>query len=272
MNERFVDPSRGGAFSPGHVDGEDPSPPLSSAAPRLRTMPSSHGDATQARGRTFPDAAPRVGTTARTSRAFAASSPHPGGRHAHGRKAADEPGRRRVGDSTVAELLQRHLPELTGYIRRRTDPLLRARETAADLAQAVCCDILVHIDRFEHNSEDGFRRWLFRTAERKVIDQYRFHSAERRHPGREAGPIGTVRDPLVQLTPVQCAIAREELTHARRLFERLPLHYRRVIILSRVHGMSHADIAGRLSKTEGAVRNILYRGLAAVAVELSKGG
>ncbi len=257
MSERF-DSSRGGAFSPEHLDGEDPCPPQATA-PRLRTSSSDGVTALRCRTARVSDA---PGHSRLTGRARGSFSVGPSSR--------THPGRRRVGDSTVAELLQRHLPELTGYIRRRTDPLLRARETAADLAQAVCCDILVHIDRFEHNSEDGFRRWLFRTAERKVIDQYRFHSAERRHPGREAGPVGTVRDPLVQLTPVQCAIAREELDQARRLFQRLPLHYRRVIVLSRIHGMSHADIADRLAKTEGAVRNILYRGLATVSLGLAK--
>ena len=54
------------------------------------------------------------------------------------------------------------------------------------LVQSVCRKVIEHIDRFEHRSEAGFKQWLYRTAERKIIDRYRYYTADKREAAREA--------------------------------------------------------------------------------------
>ncbi len=149
------------------------------------------------------------------------------------------------------------------------DPLIEARESVADLVQSVCREVLQRLEQYRFSDEQGFRRWLFRTADRKVIDRYRYYTAERRHPSQER-TASLLQEALAQ-DPEQQAEAREELQRILVALQRLPPAYREVIRLSRLEGLSHANIAERLQKSEGAVRNMLYRGIAAVSEQLEKG-
>ena len=184
----------------------------------------------------------------------------------------------------LEELLNKHLPGLRAFVASRVDRLVHAKESNADIVQSVCREVLEHIDRFEHRSEAGFKQWLYRTAERKIIDRYRYYTADKRDAARELPPAqsepssdgdllaAALRDAQGgRPTPSHEAIAREELLRTSRAFEGLPPVYREVILLSRVHGVPHAEIAKRLGKTEGAVRNLLYRGLGALTDRLAQG-
>ena len=174
-------------------------------------------------------------------------------------------------DFPLEEALERHLPGLQLFVRARVDRLVESKESSADVVQSVCREVIEHIDRFEHRSDLGFKQWLYRTAERKIIDRFRYYTAEKRAAGRELAAAdlpdgGALHDTRgLFYTPSHDAIVREELAAAQAAFETLPTHYQQVIVLSRVQGLSHADIAQRLGKSEGAVRNLLYRGLAAIS-------
>ena len=165
-------------------------------------------------------------------------------------------------DLPLQELLERHLPDLRAYLRRRARGLLAARESASDLAQSVCREVIEHVDRFEHGAEESFRAWLYRTAERKLVSRYRYYTAIKRDggPPESDGPLPP--------TPSQQVAAREELAAAEAALARLEAPYREAILLSRIEGLSHAEIARRMGRSEGAVRNLVYRGLAQVAKEL----
>jgi RNA polymerase sigma factor (sigma-70 family) len=173
------------------------------------------------------------------------------------------------------ELLERHLPELRAYLRRRARGLLAARESASDLAQSVCREVIEHVDRFEHGERgavESFRAWLYRTAERKLVDRYRYYTATKRDGVRveeDGDGNGSSRLPL-PATPSHQAVAREELAAAEAALARLEPAQREAILLSRVEGLPHAEIARRMGRSEGAVRNLVYRGLAQVAAELGR--
>jgi RNA polymerase sigma factor (sigma-70 family) len=167
-------------------------------------------------------------------------------------------------DLPLQELLERHLPDLRAYLRRRARGLLAARESASDLAQSVCREVIEHVDRFEHGAEESFRAWLYRTAERKLVSRYRYYTAIKRDGGPAEG-----EGPLPP-TPSQQVSAREELAAAEAALARLEAPYREAILLSRIEGLSHAEIARRMGRSEGAVRNLVYRGLAQVAKELGR--
>ena len=199
--------------------------------------------------------------------------------------ADNPPAPRDPDDFPVEELIARHLPGLRAYVAGRVDRLVHAKESNADIVQSVCREVLEHIDRFEHRSEAGFKQWLYRTAERKIIDRYRYYTADKRDAAREVPPLpagdASEDGDILALalrdahggrpTPSHEAIAREELLRTSRAFEGLPAVYREVILLSRVHGLPHAEIAKRLGKSEGAVRNLLYRGLGALTDRLAAG-
>ena len=182
------------------------------------------------------------------------------------------------GESVAVDtLLERHLPGLRAFVRLRSDRLLRAKESESDLVQSVCREVLEHIDRYQYRSEAGFRQWLYRTAERKIIDRFRYYNAEKRSAAREVNgeDFGLEDSRLIDaygtlFTPSRDAMAREELHRVEEAFERLPPDYREIIVLARVVGLPHADIARQLGRTPSSVRNALYRGLALLSDHLAK--
>ena len=180
------------------------------------------------------------------------------------------------GDAAAIEvLLERNLPRLRAYIRLRMGPQLRAKESSADLAQSACREVLQNLGRFQYQGESNFRRWLFTTALRKVKNRVQYYQAEKRDVKREGGPaedlvsLSQVYGSLV--TPSQEMMRREYAERFEAVFAQLPEHYREVILLSRVVGLSHREIAATMERTESSTRNLLYRALAELATALDSG-
>ena len=168
-------------------------------------------------------------------------------------------------DAAVHELLARHLDALQRFLRRRSGALLQAKESSADLVQSVCREVLEHADRFEHGGESGFRHWLYCTAMRKLADRDDYHRAHRRDVARErpAGDEdGLAATYATVCTPSRVAIAREQLTRLEQAFGQLSEPQREVVLGARLLGLSHAELATQLGRTESAVRTLLCRSLA----------
>ncbi len=174
----------------------------------------------------------------------------------------------------VDELLVRHLPGLRSFVRLKAGPLVRAREHESDVVQSVCREVLQHEGTFRFGGEGGFRHWLYATALRKILDKHKLHTAERRDIRREADPgsAGVDGHPgLAFASPSGAAIAREQFEHMAEAFDKLPEDYAEVIVLSRVVGLSRAEVAESMDRTEGSVRNLLHRALAELARHLDEG-
>ncbi|MBK8978718.1 MAG: sigma-70 family RNA polymerase sigma factor [Planctomycetes bacterium] len=170
--------------------------------------------------------------------------------------------------AAVDALLVTYQPRLCAYLRLRAGGLL-ARESVSDLAQSVCRDVLENLDRFQFPGEANFRRWLYTTAARKLADRRAFWGAQRRDARRDDGAADVDTSALEAFvsvaTPSRAAIAREELERVQRALDRLPDEQREAILLSRVLGLGRAEVAAVMGRTEGSVRMLICRGLAAVA-------
>lgn len=169
----------------------------------------------------------------------------------------------------VEMLVTRHLPALRAFVRLRMGRELRAREESCDLVQSVAREVLQNAERFQHGGEAGFREWLFTTAHRKVVNRLEHWRAARRDGARER-PI-SLPDELLGLggTPSRHASAREELAKVEAAFDQLSEEQRDVVMMSRLLGLSHAEIAVRSGKSEVAVRKTLSRALARLAAVLA---
>jgi RNA polymerase sigma-70 factor (ECF subfamily) len=181
----------------------------------------------------------------------------------------------------LEELLMRHLPGLRAYIRLRVGPHLRARESASDVAQSVCVEILENLDRFQYGGEAGFRHWLYTTALRSLENKRAFHGAQKRDVAREvrlsaACASGSSPEALLDIyrslsTPSGAAMGLEQLERLETAFDRLGDEERELIVLSRLVGFTHREIGERLGKSEGAARVAFHRALAHLA-EILDGG
>lgn len=179
----------------------------------------------------------------------------------------------------VSELMQRYLPGLKAFIRLRSGPLIRARESTEDLAQSVCREVLQNIDRFQYGSEAGFKHWLYTTAMRRIQNKHEYWKADKRDAARdvplEGGASQSDNARLLQCyaslsTPSQNAVAREELSRIEAAFDKLSEDDREIITLSRLVGLSHAQIAEQTGRTEGAARTQLHRALIRLAEHLAE--
>ena len=176
----------------------------------------------------------------------------------------------------VDALLVRFLPGLRAYVRLRAGPMIRARESASDLVQSVCREVLEHKDQLRYGGEAGFKHWLYTTAFRKIANRKEYYQAAKRDVRRErpakpnaddsAGDILSGYGTLT--TPSKFAIAHEQVERLEAAFDRLSEEHREVILLARMIGHSRAEIARITGRTEGAVRSMLSRALAQLAGHL----
>jgi RNA polymerase sigma-70 factor, ECF subfamily len=176
-------------------------------------------------------------------------------------------------------LLVHYLPQLRAFVRLRAGAVVRARESSSDLVQSVCREVIEHMDRFQFPSEPAFKQWLYTTALRKILNRKDFYLAQRRDAHREerlagsgSGDGGDER--LYECyrsfsSPSRRAMLREEVERIERAFEELTEEHREVITLAHIVGLSRAEIAAHMGKSEGNVRVLLHRALAKMAALLT---
>jgi RNA polymerase sigma-70 factor (ECF subfamily) len=185
-------------------------------------------------------------------------------------------GRASQGDEgAVHDLLQLHLPRLRAYLRLQMGPELRAKESISDLAQSTCREVLQHADRFRFGGEQGFRYWLFTTASRKVKNRLEYYRAGKRDIAREASPPVAAgdEDALAALyqtlsTPSRDLMRREQMEGLEAAMDSLSEDHREVILLSRILGLAHEEIAESMGRSVSATRSLLHRALAELAERL----
>jgi RNA polymerase sigma-70 factor (ECF subfamily) len=174
--------------------------------------------------------------------------------------------------TAIQDLLVRHLPPLEAFVRLRMGPALRARLTAPDLVQSVCREVLEDLGGFEYRGEGAFRHWLYTRAQNKLLEKHRYVDAEKRSVAREEHmPDVTTVLPSYQtlVTPSRVAAARETIARIEAAFDELPEDYREAITLHRICGLGYAEIAERMQRSEGAVRNLVYRGTSRLALRVA---
>jgi RNA polymerase sigma-70 factor (ECF subfamily) len=175
----------------------------------------------------------------------------------------------------IDALFERHLPGLLAFVRARAGPALLAKEDSLDLVQSTCREVLRDAPAEGYRDEAGFRHWLFLAAERKILDRARYHGRGKREAGSEITPsraeVELLRRGYGGLeTPSVEAMHKEELAALESALQRLGEEHRSVILLARVVGLSHAQIAEQLGKSEVAVRSLLYRATARLAIEMGE--
>ncbi|HKE00326.1 MAG TPA: RNA polymerase sigma factor [Planctomycetota bacterium] len=179
----------------------------------------------------------------------------------------------------VEELLALHLPRLRAYVRLHAGPALLRRESDEDLVQSVCREALQGLDRFEYRGEAQFRGWLFTAAARKIANRHAYWHAEQRDAARLAPPRratdasndGELEQACRSLsTPSRKLVTAEEIARIEGALGGLSEERREIVLLSRVLGLSHREIAERTERSEAACRVLLSRALAELARALTQ--
>jgi len=150
-------------------------------------------------------------------------------------------------------LLRQVTPLLRAAARRSLAPAGMADTDAEDVVQETL--LAIHLKRQSWDENAPFGPWLRAIARHKMID------ALRRRGRRVNLPIDDFSEVL------EDGGAKPDMLvgDIDRYLEALPTGQRNVVRAIGVEGESIADVAARLSMTNGAVRVALHRGLAALA-------
>ena len=161
----------------------------------------------------------------------------------------------------LAKLCELYYRDVYSYIYYRVSNV----QDAEDLTDDVFLKMVEAIRSCRAREEKSFLAWLFRIASNSVVD-YRRRQALRdhlpldeMHMPTHAGPEGLVEAKLTQ----------ERLQQA---IPKLTDDQQQVIILRFVEGLSHAETAQILGKSEGAIKALQHRGLVSLRCILEGGG
>jgi RNA polymerase sigma-70 factor, ECF subfamily len=172
-------------------------------------------------------------------------------------------------------LLERHLGDLQGYVRRHMGAALAQRESCSDLVQSICREVLQAEHGYRFQGDAAFRKWLLQIALRKLVDRRRFYTARKReNAAREADLPSVWRiDEVAQLaktlaSPSGEATLREDLARLGRALEDLDEPDREIIRMIHLEGLTHADVGARLGCSEPQSRGRLFLALARLATNL----
>ncbi len=177
--------------------------------------------------------------------------------------------RARKGSADAFEDLYRlYSARLAGAVRKSLGNRLRARMENEDLVQSVWKDVLPDLDAFEYRGQDSFFRWLCARIVRKIQDKGRYYGREKRDAAREqpidggASPPGGGRVlPASDPTPSEAAMRHENVEKLMELLDHLPDNQRQTLVFRLRDNKSFEEIAGKLGRSEGAVRQLYYRAL-----------
>ena len=156
------------------------------------------------------------------------------------------------------DVYERHFERVYAFVIGR----VRDRAAAEDITAEVFHRALAALPKFQFRGESkgpGFAAWLLRIAANAVIDRTR-------RAGREVSIDDGGTEPSV--LPDQPSDRREAVF---RLVNDLPADQRRVVVERFVEERSIKEIAGRLNRTEGAVKQLQFRALQTLRARIEDG-
>ena len=158
--------------------------------------------------------------------------------------------------SRFGELYENNFERVYAYIARR----VRDRDVAQDLTADVFHSALKNLGRFEWRGAP-FSAWLYRIAANAIVDRSK-------SSGRHIASDVEVEDLPDR---AEAGPDMDEIEHRARLFklvERLPRDQSKVIVMRFAEQRSIREIASALKRTEGAIKQLQFRGLQNLRVRL----
>ena len=154
--------------------------------------------------------------------------------------------------SRFAELYENYFERVYAYVLRR----VASRQEAEDVTSHVFHQALANIGKFEWRGAP-FSAWLLRIAANATADRWRKQAREQGNPGKEASEEADFE-------------GADECARLFRLVKELPTEQRFVIEMRFAEEKSIREIAQAIGKTEGAVKQLQFRGIQNLRAEVEK--
>jgi RNA polymerase sigma-70 factor (subfamily 1) len=179
------------------------------------------------------------------------------------------------GDESAREQLYRaYGPRVLWLVRLRMGTELRTRLESMDLVQDVLFSTFKDLQNFTYKNEGDFIRWISRITENRLCDNLnRLHAVKRdirrevrldNHSPTLADSLAAAMEPIDVTTPSAIISRREDFEKLAKAIDTLKPEYRKVIVMTKVEGLSYNEIAHKLDKSADAVRMLFYRAMAAL--------
>ncbi|MBC7235158.1 MAG: sigma-70 family RNA polymerase sigma factor [Chloroflexi bacterium] len=154
--------------------------------------------------------------------------------------------------AALGELYDRYSPKIYTYMLYHTGD----QELAEDLTANVFTKML---DAIQSSKawEQSFSGWLYRIAHNQVVDHFRRDSRYTKQPLDERLPL----DGQDLLAQAEDSISSERV---REAMAHLTEEQQMVIVLKFFEERSNLEVAEIMGKTEGAIKSLQYRALAAL--------
>jgi RNA polymerase sigma-70 factor (ECF subfamily) len=145
--------------------------------------------------------------------------------------------------SRFADLYEMHFERVYGYVARR----VRDRDAAEDITSDVFHRALASLPRFDWRGIP-FAVWLLRIASNLIVDRWK-------QVGREV--LENPPDAVMESCPEDV----EQRARLFRMVKLLPEDQRRVVTMRFAEEKSIREIAEELGRSEGAIKQLQFRGL-----------
>jgi RNA polymerase sigma-70 factor (ECF subfamily) len=163
--------------------------------------------------------------------------------------------RRNVVQVDTREIWAAFSLQLRQFIRFR----VRDDSQADDILQDVFAKIHARIDTLRDTNR--IQPWVHQIARNAIADHFRSRKPVEQTPESLEAP---------EADPIELGL-EEGLTCLQSMIRRLPSHYRKVIELSEIDGLSHRHIAARLGLTVSGVKSRVQRGRALLRESMLQG-
>jgi RNA polymerase sigma-70 factor (ECF subfamily) len=189
----------------------------------------------------------------------------------------------RQGDrESLGELFELYRGYLTLLARLQLDGRLAGKVDASDIVQETFFQAQQAFYQFRGMSEGELVAWLRRILVSRLAKQVRrYHQTERRNVGLERA-LGAELDRssmaldgalvAAESSPSQKASRREQAVILADALEQLSADHREVIILHHLQGLTFAETAERMQRSQGAAEKLWVRSLVALRRQLGDAG
>ncbi len=143
--------------------------------------------------------------------------------------------------------------DLLSFILARLGERLRGQVDADDILQETLLRAFQGLVLFEWRGDKSLSRWLCGIAEHLI-----WNTSRKRQTARLELSLDRASQ---QPTPGQRARREERFERLEEALSRLPPAYREAIRLARIEGLKIREVAERLGQSQGAVKQLLARGL-----------
>lgn len=159
---------------------------------------------------------------------------------------------RRCDQVALGEIYDRYAPRIGSYIMGHVGD----QAIAEDLTATVFIKMLEAL-RASRGWQTSFSGWLYRIAHNVVVDHYR-RNDEGHEFQLDERIVSAVDDPAAAVEQI---LATESIGAA---MAQLTEEQQTVIALKFVEGLSNVEVAVAMGKTEGAIKSLQFRALAAL--------